>query len=119
VTINLSLGISIALSVELFESPKSLPDRELVVLFPLQLGVSMFLNTIITSIIVTLLFRHRRMLIRVFGRDQQLPLPNIMTILIESAALIVIMDIAVIVTVSAFGSVGDMLSQVWNFVQVN
>lgn len=85
----------------------------------MQLGTSVLLNTLITSIIVALLFRHRRVLIRMFGNEQHIPILNIMTILTESAALILFMDIAVIVTVCAFKSVGDAVSQVWNFVQVN
>lgn len=88
-------------------------------LFPLQLATSAFVNTLITSIIVTLLFRHRRMLLQVLGKEQQLPLLNIVTILTESAALVVFADIAVIVTVTRFNSVGAMVSQPWNFVQVN
>lgn len=115
--INLCLGLSIALSVEVFEFPKS--RAPLAILFPLQLGISVFLNTLITSTIVTLLFLHRRMMIRVFGNEQHLPLLNIATILIESAALIVFVGIAEIVTVTAFHSVGDMVSQVWTFIQVN
>lgn len=116
-TTNLSSGLSIALSVEAFEFPKS--RAILSILFPSQLGISLFLNTLITSIIVTLLFRHRRMMTRIFGNEQQAPLLNTATILIESAALIVIMGIVEIVTVTAFHSVGDMVSQVWAFVQVN
>lgn len=117
VSININLGLSIALSVELFEFPKS--RAPLAILFPLQLSISVFLNALITSIIVTLLFLHRRMMIRTFGNEQYLPLLNIATILIESAALIVFMGIAEIVTVTAFHSVGDMVSQVWTVVQVN
>ena len=114
---NLILGLSIALSVETFEFPKS--REALAVLFPSQLGISLFLNTLITSIIVALLFLHRRMMIQVFGSEQHVPLLNIATILIESAGLIVIVGIVEIVTVTAVHSVGDMVSQVWAFVQVN
>lgn len=115
--INSSLGLSIALTVGLFVPLER--QGPFAILFPLQLGTSAFVNTLITSIIVTLLFQHRRMLIRMIGKEQQLPLLNIVTILIESAALIVFVDIAVIVTVTSFNSIGDMVSQVWNFVQVS
>lgn len=115
---NLSLlGLSIALIVGLFVPPER--QGPFAILFPLQLGTSVLVNTLITSIIVALLFRHRRMMIRLVGGEQQLPLLNIMTILTESAALIVFMDIAVIVTVTSFNSVGDLVTQSWNYVQVN
>src|SRR5690349_7796618 len=109
--------MGIALTVGLFASPEH--KGFLAVLFPIQLGISLFLSTLITSIIVTLLFRHRRMLIRMFANQQHLPLLNIVTILTESAALIVFVDTAVIVTLCAFKSVGDLVSQVWIFAQVS
>lgn len=40
------------------------------------------------------------MVINTFGREQQLPLLNIMTILVESAALAVFADIVMIATVT-------------------
>ncbi len=87
-------------------------------LFPIHLGISAFLNTLITSIIVGLLFRHRRMMVQSFGHEQRLPLLNIMAVLVESAALIVVVDIVVIVGITSLGSVGEMVSQIWNVVQV-
>ncbi len=118
VATNIGLGASIALLVGLFFPLES--HRFLPILFPLQLGISVFLNTLITSVIVTLLFRHRRMIVRTFGREQHLPLLNIMTILTESAALIVFADIVMIVTVCMpQSSSGDLVSQVQTLVQVS
>lgn len=116
--INSILGVSIGLIVGLFTLPKS--QAFLLIFFPLQLGLSVLLNTLITSIIVTLLFRHRRMVINTFGREQQLPLLNIMTILVESAALVVFADIVMIATVTLTkSSSGDLVSQIQTLVQVN
>ncbi len=41
-----------------------------------------------------------------------------MAVLVESAALIVVADIVVIVGIASLGSVGEMVSQIWNIVQV-
>lgn len=59
------------------------------------------------------------MMIQAFGHEQQVPLLNIIVILVESAALIVIVDIVVIVSIVSLRSVGEMVSQIWNVVQVN
>lgn len=116
-TFTMSSGTSIGLII----GTNSPPQRQgfLPVLFPIYLGTSAFLNALITSIIVCLLFRHRRMMIQAFGREQQLPLLNIIVILVESAAFIVIVDILVIVSITSLHSVGDMVSQMWNVVQVS
>lgn len=113
----ISSGTSIGTLTGIYSPPQK--QTFLAIIFPVYLGISAFLNVLITSIIVCLLFRHRRMMIRAFGHEQHLPLLNIMVILVESAALIVVVDILVIVSIISLRSVGEMVSQVWCVIQVN
>lgn len=59
------------------------------------------------------------MIIRAVGEEHQLPFLRIIPVLIESAALIVIVDIFVIVATTCLGSVADLAMQLWVHSQVS
>lgn len=81
-----------------------------------QIAISLFLNVTISTSILSLLFRYRNMVTRVFGKDSGKVYLNTMTILVESASLIVMMDVFVIATVR--GNIGGYVSfQMWVHVQ--
>lgn len=93
--------------------------KHLRVIFPLLFGISALLNTLITSIIVILLFRYRRMVVRAVGEGHQLPFLRIIPVVVESAALIVFIDVFVIVATICFGTVGYLATQLWIHGQVS
>lgn len=89
------------------------------ILILIQFGISLFLNTIITSSLVTLLLRQRNEFVRAFGKGQgQSTLYlNISTMLIESAGLILIVDVFALATIS-FVPFGNIAFQLWVHAQV-
>ncbi|KAF7761264.1 hypothetical protein Agabi119p4_10673 [Agaricus bisporus var. burnettii] len=82
------------------------------VLLPVQYGISGFLNALITVCIVILILRHRRATLDAFGGSHQMPYLNIMTVLIESASLVVVIDIFAAVGYIQ-GILGNVATQVW------
>lgn len=89
------------------------------ILILVQFGTSLFLNTIISSSLVILLLRHRNRFVRVFGKGQgQSTLYlNILTVLIESAGVIIVVDVFAIATI-ALAPVGNVAFQLWVHTQV-
>ncbi|KAJ3565530.1 hypothetical protein NP233_g7577 [Leucocoprinus birnbaumii] len=82
------------------------------ILLVVQLGISLCLNVIISTNIGVLLLHYRRLIVRVLGSSSGQPYLNVMTILIESAALIVIVDIFALATILT-GPVGLVAVQMW------
>ncbi|KAF5347736.1 hypothetical protein D9756_010248 [Leucocoprinus leucothites] len=82
------LGI-VVLSKSSFNLTPPLPSQ---VLVGIIVGASLFLNVIISSSIVLLLFHHKNMSTRADGGESGKPYLNLITILVESASLIILSD---------------------------
>ncbi|TFK32860.1 hypothetical protein BDQ12DRAFT_716174 [Crucibulum laeve] len=77
--------------------------------------VTLVTNTLITSMIITRLVMHRRHVAKVLGRASQYT--DIITILIESALLVVVIDIFFLVAFSLNSWYGAIAFQMWIQVQ--
>ncbi|XP_006457023.1 hypothetical protein AGABI2DRAFT_122896 [Agaricus bisporus var. bisporus H97] len=88
------------------------------VLLPLQYGISGFLNALVTICIIVLILRHRRATLEAFGENHQMPYLNVMTMLIESASLVVVIDIFAVAGYIQ-GILSNVAMQVWIPLQVS
>ncbi|KAF9443775.1 hypothetical protein P691DRAFT_678842 [Macrolepiota fuliginosa MF-IS2] len=82
----------------------------------LQFGISLFLNTLISLYIILLLLQQRRLMVQTFGRDGPLPYIDVLTVLVESAGLILVIDTFAICTI-AFSPLGNVAFQLWLHLQ--
>ncbi|EKM74754.1 hypothetical protein AGABI1DRAFT_132873 [Agaricus bisporus var. burnettii JB137-S8] len=85
---------------------------------PFQYSVTGFLNTLITACIVILILRYRCAAREAFGENHEMPYLSIMTVLIESASLVVVIDVLAAVGYSQ-GVLGNIATQVWVPMQVS
>ncbi|KAF5346829.1 hypothetical protein D9756_010560 [Leucocoprinus leucothites] len=87
------------------------------ILLMVGLGISLFLNIIISSSIVLLLFHYRRMLMRLFGGESGKSYLNLMTILVESASLIILSDVLTLAAVLRQTTILYIPMQTWSQIQ--
>ncbi|TFK35715.1 hypothetical protein BDQ12DRAFT_611226 [Crucibulum laeve] len=79
--------------------------------------VTLSINVSITMMIVTRLFIHRRHLSRLLGSPNASPYTAIITILVESAALVVLCDIFFLISFALNSWTGNIGFQIWIQIQ--
>ncbi|KAF5346862.1 hypothetical protein D9756_010550 [Leucocoprinus leucothites] len=87
------------------------------VLLMVTFGISLFLNIIISSSIVLLLLHYKKTVTRTFGERSGKPYLNIMTILVESASLIIFSDVLTLIALLFNTLIVYIPLQTWSQIQ--
>ncbi|KAF5347737.1 hypothetical protein D9756_010247 [Leucocoprinus leucothites] len=106
------IGIGIA-GVSNYNSSLALAE----ILLAIIAGISLLLNVIISSSIVLLLLHHKNMLTRACGEESGKPYLNLITILVESASLIILSDALSLAALMARSTVLFIPIQTWAQIQ--
>ncbi|KXN91897.1 hypothetical protein AN958_11199 [Leucoagaricus sp. SymC.cos] len=85
------------------------------VMLLVQFGISLLLNVMISTSLAAILLHYKRSVSRAFGKANAAPYLDLTTILVESASLVVVVDVFVIVTLTSL--VGNIAFQLWVQVQ--